>query len=229
MNRVIRLAILDYDLTLVNNIFDFYLSFRNALKEYAGIDLSYEAFHDMLVKDKLVDIVPRNLQWSVWRSMRRQICKHHYSYLNKGAEYFLYMTSLMNIRKVIVTGRECHEQYIWSELRRLGVDQYVDEIYTFYHIPILNGREDELFDKSWLLSYIVDKNGYEPRETVYIGDYKQDYYSSLKAGIHFIGLSFIEERVKQLIEIGVKHVARDFYEALYHLVELAKNGLNSFS
>jgi len=219
----IKLVILDYDLTLVNNIIDFYISFSEALEKFTGKTLTFNEFYNYLARDELINILPDSIdQWVFWREMRRRICSSHTLIPSRGVKEFLYTTSFFNIKNVIVSGKECHPKYLELELEKIGIRDYVDGIYTFYSLQILNGVEETLFDKSWLLKYVVNKYKVDPLETVYIGDYKMDYYSSLKAGVNFIGLASLPSRAKMFKEIGTKYVARDFYEALYLLLRIKR-------
>jgi len=217
----VRLVILDYDLTLVNNVIDFYLAFTESLKKHFQREMSFSEFYDLLVSDKIVDEVPTTgIGYKVWVDMRRLICKSRYiSSLAPGLKFFLEITSSTGVEHVIVSGKECHSEYIWRELRRAGIDNFINGVYTFFDLAVLGGYEEELFDKSWLIKYAVKKHGKRVEEAVYIGDYKTDYYSSVKAGVRFIGLAFIERRAELLRDIGVGCIARDFYEALICLTE----------
>ena len=220
----VRLVILDYDLTLINNVVDFYISFVEALRELTGKIISYDTFIKLLVEDRLSEAIPENInQWTFWRNMRRKICRSRALIPNKGIDYFLQTLNSFNVKTVIVSGKECYPTHIVLELEKIGLMRYVSDVYTFFNLYLLGGREDSLFDKSWLLKYVVSRYKVEAFETVYIGDYKVDYYSSLKAGINFIGYVSLPSRMKMFRELGVKYIVRDFYEALNILSEINKN------
>jgi len=217
----LKLVVLDYDLTLFNNLYDFYIAFNESLTRHTGKSISFEEFYERLLNDKLSELVSSE-SWSVWRDMRKKICVSRYSYLNRGVEWFLYMTSYMGLKKIIVSGRECHSRYIWLDLMKHGIDEYIDAVYTFYDMYLFGGVEEELFDKKWLLKYILEKYHVEPVEAVYIGDYKLDYYNSLELGLWFIGFSAIDERIECLKRLGARFTGRDFYEVFYNLLEISR-------
>ncbi len=217
----IKLVILDYDLTLVDNIYDFYISFCEAYEEYIGSCISFETFYEKLVNDTLTTLIPEEVDHvSFWKSMRSRICRTRYLKLNEGVEHFLRMVNSMGIKTVIVSGKECHPYYIEMELRMLGIDDYIDKVYTFYYLDILNAYEGELFDKSWLLNHVLKEYSVEPFNVVYIGDYRMDYMSSVKVGIEFIGLASIGGRRRMFKDLGVKRIAENFYDILEYLVDL---------
>ncbi|OYT40545.1 MAG: phosphatase [Desulfurococcales archaeon ex4484_58] len=219
----LKIIILDYDLTLMDNICDFYLSFNEAYHKYVGKTISFHEFYKAFVNDQLINIIPDNIdQEKLWKYMRKEICRSRFSRLNEGVHYFLYYTDILGLKKIIVSGRGCHPKYIYEELRRHGILEYISGVYTFFDQEILGGVEKVLFDKSWLLKYIIKKYKINASDTVYIGDYKLDYYSSLEVGVNFIGLTSIPERIILLKRIGVKRLARNFYEALLHVLDILR-------
>jgi phosphoglycolate phosphatase len=217
----IKLVVLDYDLTLLNNIADFYTAFTDALYRVVGRRISLGVFCKYFLEDRLSELIPKDIDLRrFWIMMRKNICRSRSLVLREGARFFLELLNTYNIRCVIVSGKECHPRYIETELEMLGIDDYIEQIYTFYQLDVLNGVEEELFDKSWLLKQVINNYKIEPEEVVYIGDYQMDYISSLKAGINFIGLASYEHRFKKFRELGVKHIARSFYEAARMIFEI---------
>jgi len=224
-----KLVILDYDLTLVNNIVDFYMSFIDALNNTLGYTISFNEFSKHLYNDKL-DVFLKNVdKRRFWVLMRTFICYYNKSsILNKNVERFLETTSSFGLINVIVSGKECHPEVIYRELELMGIRDYISRVYTFYDLNIHGGLEEVLFDKSWLLKKALIDHGVEPWQAVYIGDYIMDYYSSLKTGVDFIAYAICDERLESFKARGVKTI-RDFNEALYIILSENTSSLNQLS
>ncbi len=220
--RGIRLVLLDYDLTLMNNIYDFYDAINETLIHFGGEPVPFKVFYKMFLEYRLWELIPRGVKPETFFRYFRRIYPSKTGIPVRGVEYFLYWTRNMGLRNIIISGRECHEKRIWMELEKYGLDEYIDAIYTFFDLEILGGLEEELFDKSWMIKWVLDKYSVEPWEAVYIGDYSKDYYSSVKTGVEFIGLALSEERANCLSSIGAGRVSRDYYEALLHLLEIMR-------
>lgn len=213
---------LDYDLTLMDNLIDFFDALNKALHRYAGTTITFDEFYSRFLKNRFTDIVPENVAPEVfWRYFRR-VYETRYGRPLKGAEEFLFRTKIQGLRNIIVSGRECHNRRIWLELERFGLAEFIDRVYTLFDLSLLGGIEEELFDKTWLIKYILTKYGVSGIEAVLLGDYGQDYLSSIKAGVRFIGISSYPERKKYLQELGVKYIAEDLLEAYYILGNISR-------
>ncbi|MEM4432109.1 MAG: hypothetical protein QXO78_05155, partial [Desulfurococcaceae archaeon] len=75
----VKLIILDYDLTIMDNIYDFYLSVAESFYVRTGLYMGFTQFYDLLVNDNLYSFVNNivGFNGSFWRDMRRSICKSH--------------------------------------------------------------------------------------------------------------------------------------------------------
>ncbi len=218
----IKMVLLDYDLTLMSNLLDFYDAYIVALKKFLGKTVSFTKFYEMLVNHTLDEFLGEGIdREAFWRFQRKNI-RSMYGYPVEGACYFLYWVKNMNMKTVIISGRECHPDVLYYELRRFGLDEYIDEIYTLFNLYVIGGVEEELFDKTWLIRYVLKKHGIDPSQAVYIGDYRLDYISSKKAGVEFIGVAFDPERKECLHRLGAKYVGENLYDALYYLIEIIK-------
>uniref|UniRef100_A0A7C2FFF8 HAD family hydrolase n=1 Tax=Thermosphaera aggregans TaxID=54254 RepID=A0A7C2FFF8_9CREN len=217
----VKLVIFDYDLTFVDNYVDFYEAYSHALKIYGCKPPSFDKFMEMLEHDELEDSVPAGINKNdFWRLFRRVYVSRH-GFLKKGCKEALNtLKSKYHVKTAIISGRETSSEYIWMELRRLGVDEFIDEVYTLQDLVYLNGVEESLFDKSWLLNYVMRKHGVLPCQTVFLGDYITDYLSALKSNVYFIGVNQSEVRGGLMVKKGVGLVARDFYDVLLHISSL---------
>ncbi len=208
----LKLVFLDYDLTLMDTMIDFYEAVNRARERYGLKPLDYEAFLRYFIEDTLDRMAPPPEDpIGFWRYFRR-VYETRYGKPMDGAWYLLYILKLRGCRNIIVTGREKPSTTIWGELRRFGLEWGIDEVYTMHDLEVMGGSEDCLFDKSWLLRVLLDKHGAEPGEAVMIGDYRLDAESAGKAGILFIGLSSIRPRAESLYSAGACRVVSSLYE-----------------
>lgn len=86
-------------------------------------------------------------------------------------------------RVVIATGRGTGEEHIWRELRWVGLEGHVSEVYTLSG----GGGGGSLFSKARLLRSIVEEHS-SPKRIFFVGDYWLDMVSGRKAGIYTIGV-----------------------------------------
>lgn len=211
-----RLFILDYDLTIMDNLYDFYLSIAGTLRDRFGVNLCFREFYELLIRDELQDFVNKFVRDGevFWREMRFRICKTHGLTPSNGVELFLKFVKKMGSKVAVVSGRECHSKHIVLDLEKSGLIDYIDGVYTLYDLYVNGGVEKYLFDKSWIIRYVCKQFNVSPQEAVYIGDYHLDYRSSLEAGVKFIGVSKIRERRLGLVKAGARVVVEDFNEVL---------------
>ena len=207
-----KLVFLDYDLTLMDTFIDFFEAVNEARKFYGLNPFSFKEFMEYFIDDVLsVNAPPPDDPIGFWRYFRRVYSTKHGCPM-EGSHYLLYMLRLWGSKNIIVTGRETPSETIWWELRRYGLEWGIDAIYTMYDIERVGGIEETLFDKSWLLKYILEKYGFKPSNALMIGDYKLDAKSALKAGVVFIGLSTIPKRTRDLYINGACRVVGSLYE-----------------
>jgi len=200
----LKLFISDYDLTLVDSLLDFYEAFATSLREFGGGPVSFESFYEHFKSDRLNELLPRgvnpSLFWHFFRSNYSSRSTRPYDFAGE----FLRLLKSIGVKVLVVTGRFTPSTSIREDLRRFGLDEYVDEVYTAYDIPVLNGVEEHVFDKTWLIKWLLERYGVEPCEAVYIGDYTSDLESALKAGVRFVGVSREHERRRVLEEKGAR-------------------------
>jgi len=217
----VKLVIFDYDLTFVDNYVDFYEAYSSTLKTYGYEPPDFNKFMEMLEHDALEDSVPAGISKNdFWRLFRRLYLSRHGSLKRGCKEALISLKSNYHAKTVIISGRETSPIYIWMELGRLGVDEFIDEVYTLQDLVHLNGVEETLFDKTWLINHVMRKHGVLPCQTVFLGDYITDYISALKSGVYFIGVNQSEVRGELMRKKGVNLVAKDFYDVLLLLSSL---------
>lgn len=215
----LELFILDYDQTVVENFIDFYEAYCEALSTYGEGCLPYEDFIVLMRENKLQDKIPREGdQVKFWTTFRRLYRSRH-SFPQRGLRELLLLLRIFNVKVVVVSGRETPSQLILWDLRRHGLDEFIDDVLTISDLVMIGGSEEFLFDKSSLIEYAMKKHGVTG-VVLCVGDYVTDYYSCGKIGGLFIGLNTMPERNNSLKEAGVSLLAKDFYEVLWHISEL---------
>lgn len=213
-----KMVVLDYDLSSVINDVDFYEAFCEALREINNNPTSFNEFSEMLETNYIREFVRQNTNEELfWRRFRQLYISRH-SLPRRGLREFLLLVKSRDIKVVVISGRETHSKYIWWDLRRHGLDDFIDDVITMYESTILQLREEFLFDKSSLIEYAKRKHGVAGG-FVCIGDYIADYYSCIKAGGVFIGIGS-DTRTSILKKAGVQHTAKDFYEVIIRLSEI---------
>ncbi len=219
-----RLLILDYDLTLVNSLYDFFEAVNESRRAFGLKPLSVAEFLDYFLRDELTwKAAPEDCSDCFWKFFRRIYRTKHGKPI-AGAAIVLELLKSIGVRNVIVTGREVPSSNIWLELQGMGLDHVIDYVYTLYDLAIIGGREEPLFDKSWIISYLLNKGSFERSEAVFVGDYWLDALSASKIGIPFIGITSFERRALDLLRHGACRVVRDFYELLAAIYEICRSG-----
>jgi phosphoglycolate phosphatase-like HAD superfamily hydrolase len=217
--RRLEMIVLDYDLSAVINDTDFYETFCNTLREFGEKCISFNEFSKQLESDTLKNRIPRMIHEDYfWRRFRQSYISRH-SFPRTGLREFLLLMRNLGIKIVVISGRETHPEYIWSDLRRHGIDELIDDVITMHTLPLLSLREEFLFDKTPLIEHAKRKYSVLG-EFICIGDYVTDYYSCIKAGGVFIGIGSAA-RTSILKKAGVSFIAENFYEVLLRLWEAA--------
>ncbi|MDE6433188.1 MAG: HAD family hydrolase [Lachnospiraceae bacterium] len=75
----------------------------------------------------------------------------------------------------------CQCGYIEAFLQYTGFGEYISDMECFEN----TGRP-----KADNIALVVERNGLEPEEVVYVGDIMGDYESAVKAGVHFIHAAY---------------------------------------
>lgn len=217
------MVVLDYDESTVENTFDFYEAYCQALKTYGVACPSYEEFIDLLSGNALHEKIPgTTTQEEFWKLFRRIYPSRH-SWVKRGLKEFLIALNSFSVKVVVISGRETPSQVIWQDIRKHGLEDYISNVYTLFDLAVMGGNEEFLFDKSYLIKLAKRKYG-KGKVHVCIGDYVTDYYSCARTGGIFIGVNSIPARNGVLRKVGVQFVATDFFEVL---LILSKIGLLS--
>ncbi|MEZ0394568.1 MAG: HAD hydrolase-like protein [Desulfurococcaceae archaeon] len=187
----LRLLILDYDLTLLDTIADFYDAFNGALRACGGEPVgSLGEFVEHVARDELEALIPagadRNGFWRLFRSLYRTRAPIP----REGALDLLRTAKALGLAVVVVTGRGSHPLAMSWELSAAGLSDYVDEVHTLQELEAIGAKEGFPFDKSSVIAFVLRGRGVLPGEAVYVGDYWSDYESARRAGVRFIGVAY---------------------------------------
>jgi phosphoglycolate phosphatase len=216
----LRVIVLDYDQTLVDNTVDFYEAYCGAMRYYGTSCLLFNDFLKLLRTNNLDRAIPRGVSPEEFFRVFRGLYLSRHSSLQPGVREFLVLVKAFNVKIIVVSGRETPSWYIVWDLNRHGLMEFIDDVLTLNDRTRLGLEENFLFDKSGLIKYALGKHGVSGG-VVCIGDYVTDYYSCKSIGGVFIGLNKYSERNSELEKAGVKMLARDFHEVL---VLLSQNG-----
>lgn len=199
-DMVLKLVILDLDQTLVDNLIRFYNVFCDILKIYGLRVISWDEFLKLYENDELSTHIPKPLYKRFWNTFLKYFGDNKYfnDKLFEGAREALEKLKNMNLKIVIATGRKCPSESIWSELRELGIDSYIDAVFTGLEGL---GSYNNVFSKRPLINKIIKEFNVKPWEIVIVGDYKSDLDTG-DLRIIKVGISRNPQRAKSLLEAG---------------------------
>ena len=75
----------------------------------------------------------------------------------------------------------CQAGYIETVMEKLGIEEYISDFESFGATGMLKADNIKL---------VVERNGLNPEDTVYVGDTAGDYYSTKEAGLEFVHASY---------------------------------------
>ncbi len=208
----IRLAILDLDQTLLDTLRRFHVAFSEVLSSVGGRPPGWDEFVRMYAEDRLDEYIPRGVDKAeFWREFARRHAelRHPEDRLIEGAREALEELRTMGMRIVVTTGRRTTREALWEELRRFGLAELVDEVYTRgQHEPNSGG----MWHRHELIQKILEDFDVRPEEAVFVGDYWVDVESAKLAGVLSIGVLTGLEPKERLRRKGADHVIPGIWE-----------------
>ncbi len=132
-----------------------------------------------------------------------------------GAKDVLKFLKDRDINVVITTGRMVPAEKVWDELRRFGINKYVDFVYTR-----LDGYGDGR-RRTELIREAMKKFNASKDETILVADYWPDMQSGREVGIFTIGVLTGLESEGKLRENGADVVI----PSVKDLIDIIKNRL----
>jgi len=180
---MLKLVIFDLDQTLINTLPRFYRIFNLALEHFGAEPIDWDSF----IRDYAYDILNRHIPvepkefWDYFLSHYNDIeCEK--DRLIDGAKDVLKFLKDRGINVVITTGRMVPAEKVWDELRRFGIDKYVDFVYTR-----LDGYGDGR-RRTELIREAMKKFNASKDETILVADYWPDMQSGREVGIFTVGV-----------------------------------------
>lgn len=213
------LLVLDYDETTVENVVDFYEAYCEALRLHGKKCVSFEKFTALLGTNRLSEEIPAEADEIRFWEIFRKTYKSRHSTVRRGLRELLIAVKTLNVKVVVISGRETSSHHIEFDLRRHGISEFIDGVYTLHDLLLINEKEEFMFDKSPLIKHAKRKHGVHGK-VVCIGDYVTDYYSCKRAGGIFMGIASVPQRSESLKKAGVEFLVKDFYEVLLYLHRL---------
>ncbi len=213
---MLKLVIFDLDQTLINTLPRFYRIFNLALEHFGGKKIDWNTFMKDYEEDTLnrhVPVEPKEF-WDYFLSHYNDImCEK--DRLIYGAEDVLKFLKEKGINVVITTGRMVPPREVWDELRRFGIDKYVDFVYTR-----LDGYGDGR-RRTELIREAMKKFNASKDETMLVADYWPDMQSGREVGIFTIGVLTGFESEEKLRKNGADVVI----PSVKDLIDVIKNRL----
>ena len=213
---MLKLAIFDLDQTLVNTLPRFFRIFNSSLEHFGGKPVDWDTF----IRDYAEDVLNRHVPvepkefWDYFLSHYNDLeCRE--DRVIEGARDVLKFLKDRGIRVVITTGRMVPPEKVWEELRRFGLDAFVDEVYTRLTNYGDGRRRTEMIRKA------MEKFRASPEETVLVADYWPDMQSGRETGVFTVGVLTGLESEEKLRENGANVVVRsvkELPEAISHFI-----------
>ena len=199
---------IDHDMTIVDSLQVFYISYNRALRKFGLKEISYDLFKKKFCQDSLE--APSQVDdKDFWEYFKKIYATKEYGILKSmpGAKEFLSSLKELGFPVIVVSGRGVEPEILESELKYLGLLQYVDEVKTLFR------TEKGSFDKTSI--FIDTKIEYNTSKCVVVGDYIEDMSSGKKANCFTIGVTGNCKSPEKLYRYGADIV----FESLLELKE----------
>lgn len=203
---ILKIAILDHDLTLVNTLTYFFRAYNQARFKYGHPPMSFKSFIRGYAEESLENPpgTDRHEFWLYFSSLFKTFVNEPISPMPGALELvqFLYEGKY---RLIVVTGRRVEKSIILNELKNAGLSDYIHDIFTLNGLPLLKP-----FDKRSVISYLRGFSAGDP--CISVGDYSQDIVNSIEAGCKPLGVAPFGKNPDTLYRAGALYVGRDLKE-----------------
>ena len=190
---MLKLAIFDLDQTLLNTLARFHKIFNLMLQRFGCKTVDWNDFVKKYHEDTLDDFVcvDRKTFWNEFLKHYNDITCEKDRPID-GALETLRSLKKHGVKIVVTTGRMVPAEEIWEELRRFGMDKYVDFVITRVDHYGDGRRRVEMIESA------MKKFGAKPDETIFVGDYWPDMQSGRQMGVLTIGVLTGHENEEKL-------------------------------
>lgn len=139
-----------------------------------------EEIKRMMFEEASVQVLPEKQE-----EIYQICCEEEIDYIREhgGVLYPKVEETLSQLAKHYKLGivSNCQCGYIEAFLEYTGFGKYISEIESYGNTGLPKGKNIKL---------VVQRNGYQPEEVVYVGDIYGDYQSSMEAGVSFVHASY---------------------------------------
>ncbi len=164
----------------------------------AVFDRHVPELKDLNITDKMLqrefgkpmDVIADNLFGDIEKSTKDEIleicCVYEHDAIDECDEDLTYPKMKETIRTLAKTNRlfivsNCQNGYVELVMKKNGITDIIDDFECFGHTGLQ--KDDNI-------RLIIERNGLNPEETVYIGDTIGDYTATKKAGLKFVFASY---------------------------------------
>ncbi len=198
---MLKLVIFDLDQTLLNTLPRFHKIFNMSLKHFNCNEVNWDIFIVNYKDDTLNKFVcvGRKKFWDYFLEHYNDVICPRDSPIEGSVETLKFLKE-RKIKIVIITGRMVSREDVWDELRRFGMDKYIDFVYT---------RKDNYEDgrkRTELIKEAMKRYNVKKEETIFVGDYWPDMQSGREAGVFTVGVLTGHENEEKLKKYGANIV-----------------------
>ena len=191
------LLLVDLDMTLIDTLNRFYVTFKDLLR----VELGWEEFIRLFREDRLDELVPEPRE-AFWIRFTRELSLRRtpMDRVYPGVQEAL---SNLSCPKVVVTGRHVEPELIWDELMEFGISHLFSGVYTGY---------GEGWRKDPTLMRALKDYGVKPEDAVLVGDYWVDVASAKSLGLWAIAVRTGLEPDDRLMKSGADMIVDGIWE-----------------
>ncbi len=210
---MIKLVIFDLDQTLINTLPRFHRVFNETLTHFGEREVDWDTF----IKDYSNDVLNRHFNVSAeefWKYfLSNYVHRDDEDRVIDGAVEVLKYLKDEGKYIVITTGRIVPVETVREELKKFGLLEFVDRIYTRYDHYEDGKRRTEIIRNAMKEFKASEK------ETVFVGDYWPDMISGREVGVFTVGVLTGLESSEKLLKYGANVVI----ESVKYLPQIIKN------
>ncbi|MEM0114945.1 MAG: HAD hydrolase-like protein [Fervidicoccaceae archaeon] len=199
------IAILDYDMTIVDSLKIFYRVYNDLLRKYFGEEVSIDEFREMFCKNTIDEY--KTYPPSFWEEFKQLYRAMHPSEISPmpGLGNFLKVLEKLGMEAYIITGRGVEPQDIERELRFLNIEKFSGKIRT------LKGSGGEHpFDKTEEVRKLLSEK--KEYKCIMFGDYADDIIAAKKNGCLAVGITNGCKSPEYFKRMGADYVIKDLEE-----------------
>ena len=204
---MIKLVVLDLDMTIIDTLRRFHRMFNIALEKFGGRKIDWEHFLKdykrmmslggfslrglpLLIKYYPVPI-HKEVFWQYFRRLWNIKALANEDRLIEGAYEALKFLKENDIKAGIITGRIVPPESVWEELKKFNIAEFMYFVYTFQEGYEKGGKRKDLLLRA------LKETKVEKSEVMMVGDQIPDMVSAKEVGVTAVGVltGLISERI----------------------------------